>query len=103
MKHFKLGPVSENNPETIDSVRNIDHFQEFPKLSEKKTKKASKQKKTTKTTKTNKETNTHQTNKTPKNKALATSLPTTIFGQIFFFWLLGPQSFVLCRNPVLNH
>ena len=88
--------VSENNPETIDSVRkcitNRPFLREFPKISEKKTQKPTKPKKSKKTKKpkTKKKKQKNQNNqkkqKTKKTKDLATSLPTAIFGQIFVFF-----------------
>ena len=62
--------VSENNPETIDSVRKSIKNRPFLRISEN-------------FRKENKETN--QTKK-PKKRDLTTSLPTTIFGQIFVFF-----------------
>ena len=93
--------VSENNPETIDSGRKSIKIRPFLRISEN-------------FRKENKETNQTKKNKKhkKKNKDLATSLPTSIFGKIFFFFfcafvvllvLLGLQSFVLCRKLVLHH
>ena len=97
--------VSEKNPEIIDSVRKFVKSRPFPKISEN-------FRKENKETNQTKKCNKKQKRKT-KNKDLATSLPTAIFGQIFFcflcfwfcwsVWLLGPQSFLLCRKLVLNH
>ena len=68
--------VSENNPETIDSVRKSIKIRPFLRISQKKTQKPTKPKKQKKTKKTEKK----------KKKDLATSLPTAIFGQIFVFF-----------------
>ena len=119
--------VSENNPETIDSVRKSIKIRPFLIISEnfrKENTETNQTKKTKKNKKHTKNKKTKKTKKTKKNKDLATSLPTAIFGQIFVFffffflfffvffcflcflwfcWLLGLQSFVLCRKLVLNH
>ena len=63
--------VSENNPETIDSVRKSITNRSFLRISENFRKE---------------NTETNQTKQTKKTKDLATSLPTAIFGQIFGFF-----------------
>ena len=72
--------VSENNPETIDSVRKSITNRPFLRISENFRKENTETNQTKKTKKTKKK---HQKNK--ETKDLATSLPTAIFGQIFFF------------------
>ena len=113
--------VSENNPETIDSVRKSTKNRPFLRISENR-KFPKKQRNQTNQKNQQKQTN-QKKQKNKKAKDLATSLPTAIFGQIFVFlfffffffvffvffcffwfcWLLGLQSFVLCRKLVLNH
>ena len=107
--------VSENNPQAIDSVRKPINNRPFLRISKnfrkenKETNQTTKNKKKPKKPKKPKKT---KKTKTKITKYLATSLPTAIFGQIFgffvfcffcFCWLLGLQSFVLCRKLVLNH
>ena len=71
--------VSENNPETIDSVRKSITNRPFLRISENFRKENTETDQTKKTQKPKK-----QKTKKTKNKDLATSLPTPIFGQIFF-------------------
>ena len=69
--------VSENNPETIDSVRKSITNRPFLRISENFRKE---------NTETNQTKKNKKTKKPKKNKYLATSLPTAIFGQIFVFF-----------------
>ena len=81
--------VSENNPETIDSVRKYIKNRPFLRISE------SFRKESKETKKTKPKKNTHT-----KKKDLATSLPTAIFGQIFGFFgvlvVFGFFFFLVC-------
>ena len=69
--------VSENNPETIDSVRKSIKNRPFLRISE------------------NLRKENKETNQTKKKKDLATSLPAAIFGQMFFLFFFGGVVFFL--------
>ena len=78
--------VSENNPETIDSVRKSITNRPFLRISEKFRKENTETNQTKKNKKKQKNQKNQKNQKTKKTKDLATSLPTAIFGQIFGFF-----------------
>ena len=78
--------VSENNPETIDSVRKSITNRPLLRISENFRKENTETNQTKKTKKNQKNQKKQKKQKTKKTKDLATSLPTAIFGQIFVFF-----------------
>ena len=96
--------VSENNPETIDSVRKSIKNRPFLRISENFRKVPKRKHRNQK-----KQKKTKIWPNIAVGRLVAKSLVFWFFGFLFFLsffwfcWLLGLQSFVLCRKLVLNH